>query len=114
VIVGLRVLAEFAELSLHMPIYEPDSCSCCLLVFLSGAIWQGELAISQELPDAPSVGRNACFSPAERSDAASGAPKSPETGSLDSSDSKFLRRWPSVEPWVEWLTYRTATAVSIT
>jgi len=76
-----------------MPIYEPDSSNCCLFVFLLGAVLHGALAFSQELPDAPSVVRNASFSAAERSDAASDPPKSPETGSLDSSDSKFLRRW---------------------
>src|ERR1700723_2898336 len=76
-----------------MPIDEPDSCSCCLLVFLLGAILQGALAFSQEFTEAPSVVRNASFSAAERSDAASDPPKSPEPGSLDSSDSRFLRRW---------------------
>jgi len=54
---------------------------------------QGIPGFSQELPDAPSVVRNARFSAAERSDAASDPPKSPDTGSLDSSDGKFLSRW---------------------
>jgi membrane-associated phospholipid phosphatase len=48
---------------------------------------------SQGLPDAPSVIRNASFSAAECSDAASDPPKSPDTGSPDSSDGKFLSRW---------------------
>jgi membrane-associated phospholipid phosphatase len=86
-------LNRHAEFSLIMPIYMPDFSRCCLFVFLLGAILQGALAFSQELPDAPSVVGNASFSAAERSDAASDPPKSPEMGSLDSSDSNFLSRW---------------------
>jgi len=70
----------------------PDS-KCCLFAFLLGVIFHGTFAFSQELPDAPSVVRNASFSAAERSDAASNPPKSPDTGSLDSSDGKFHSRW---------------------
>lgn len=76
-----------------MSIHVPDSSKCCLFVFLLGAILQGVPGFSQELPDAPSVVRNANSSAAERSDAASDPPKSPDTGSLDSNDGKFPRRW---------------------
>jgi membrane-associated phospholipid phosphatase len=76
-----------------MPVYVPDRSKCCLFVFLLVAILQGVPAFSQELPDAPSVVRNASFSATERSDTASDPPKSPDTGSLDSSDGKFLSRW---------------------
>ncbi|HEX4786237.1 MAG TPA: phosphatase PAP2 family protein [Candidatus Sulfotelmatobacter sp.] len=76
-----------------MFIHVPDTSKCCLFVFLLGAILQGIPAFCQELPDAPSVVRNASFSATERSDAASDPPKSPDTGSLDSSDGKFLSSW---------------------
>ena len=76
-----------------MSIHVPDSSKCCLFVFLLGAILHGVPGFSQELPDAPSVVRNASFSAAEPSDAASDPPKSPDTGSLDSSDGRFLSRW---------------------
>ena len=76
-----------------MSIHVPDSSKCCLFVFLLGVILQGIPGFSQELPNAPSVVRHASFSAAERSDAASDPPKSSDTGSLDSSDGKFLSRW---------------------
>jgi len=76
-----------------MSIHVPDISKCCLFVLLLGAIVQGVPGFSQELPDAPSVVRNAGFSSAERSDEASYRPKSPDTGSLDSSDGRFLSRW---------------------
>src|SRR3984957_21252294 len=76
-----------------MSIHVPDSSKCCLFVFLLGAILHGVPGFSQELPDAPSVVRNASFSAAEPSEAASDPPKSPDTGSLDSSDGRFLSRW---------------------
>jgi len=76
-----------------MPMYLPDGSRVCAFVFLLGAISQGALAFSQELPDAPSVVQNARFSSTEGSDAASDAPKSPDTTSPASSDGKFLSRW---------------------
>jgi len=76
-----------------MPMYLPDGSRVCAFVFLLGAISQGALAFSQELPDAPSVVQNASFSSTEGSDAASDAPKSPDTTSPGSSDGKFLSRW---------------------
>lgn len=71
----------------------PDSSRCCLFILLLGAILQGALAFSQDLPDAPSVVRNASFHVAERSDTASDPPKSPDAPSHDSSNGKFLSRW---------------------
>ena len=76
-----------------MSIHLPDSSKWCLFVFLLGAILQGIPGFSQELPDAPSVVRNASSFAAERSDAASDPPKSPDTGSLDSNDGKFFSKW---------------------
>jgi membrane-associated phospholipid phosphatase len=76
-----------------MSIHVPDNSKCCLFVFLLGAVLQGFPGFSQELPDAPSMVRNASFSATERSHAASNPPKSRDTGSLDSSDGKFLSRW---------------------
>src|SRR5579862_7543089 len=72
-----------------MSIHKPDSSTCCLFIFLLGAILQGIPSFSQELPDAPSVVRNASFSAAERSGAAS----DPPTGAPHSSDGRFLSRW---------------------
>jgi len=68
-----------------MYIHVPASSKCCLFVFLLGAILQ--------LPDAPSVVRSANSSAATSSDADSDPQKSPDTGSLDSSNGKFLSRW---------------------
>jgi membrane-associated phospholipid phosphatase len=76
-----------------MSIQLPDDSKCCLFVLLLGAILQGAPGFSQELPDAPSVVRNASFSAAERSDAASDPSQSPDTGSFDSSDGKVFSRW---------------------
>ncbi len=76
-----------------MSVHVPDSSKCCLFVFLLGAILQGIPGFCQELPDAPPVIRNASSSAAERSDATSEPPKSPDTGSLDSSYGKFLSGW---------------------
>jgi membrane-associated phospholipid phosphatase len=76
-----------------MSIHVPDSRKCCLFIFLLGAILEGIPGFSQELPDAPSVARNASFSAPERLDAVSEQPNSPDSGSLDSSDGKFLDRW---------------------
>jgi membrane-associated phospholipid phosphatase len=73
--------------------YVPDSGRCCLFVFLLGAVLHGAFVFSQGLPDAPSVAWNASFPAFERSDAASDSPKSPDAGSLDSSDGNFLSRW---------------------
>jgi membrane-associated phospholipid phosphatase len=76
-----------------MLMYASEVNRCCLFVFISGALLQGVLAFSQELPDAPSVARNASFPVVEPSDAASDSPKSPDAGSLDSSDNRFFGRW---------------------
>src|ERR1700691_930046 len=76
-----------------MLMYASEVNRCCLFVFTLGAILQGVLASSQELPDAPSVARNASFPVVERSDAASDSPKSPDAGSPDSSDGRFFGRW---------------------
>jgi len=73
--------------------YTSERNRCCLFVFILGAISRGVLAFSPELPDAPSVSRNESFPVVERSDAASDSPKSPDAGSLDSSDSRFFGRW---------------------
>src|ERR1700728_206281 len=76
-----------------MLMYASEVNRCCLFVFISGALLQGVLAFSQELPDAPSVARNASFAVVERSDAASDAPNSPAAGSLDPGDNRFFGRW---------------------
>ena len=84
-------LARHVEFGLDMPMYVPDSRR--LFVFLLGAILQGEPAFSQELPDAPSVVRNANFLATEGSDRACDPGESPDTASHDPSNSKFLSRW---------------------
>ena len=85
-------LARHVEFGLNMPMSVPDS-RCCLFVLLLGGILQGAFAFPQELPDAPSAVRNAVFPAAQRADAASDGPKSPNAMSPDSSDGKFFSRW---------------------
>ena len=70
-----------------------DSVGAALVRLFVRSNLAGASAFSQELPDAPSVVRSASFPAAERSDSASDPPKSPDAGSLDSSNSKFLSRW---------------------
>lgn len=84
-------LARHVEFGLDMPMYVPDGRR--LFVFLLGAILQGGPAFSQELPDAPSVVRNASILATEGSDRACDAAESPDTASHHSSNSKFLSRW---------------------
>jgi membrane-associated phospholipid phosphatase len=86
-------LAKHVEFGLNMPMYVPDSSTCCLLVFLVGASLQGLLAFSQESPDAPSVVQRADFPAGERLDTASDPANSTDTASRDSSNTKFLSRW---------------------
>ena len=86
-------LARHLEFSLNMPMHVPHSNRCCLFVFLLGASLQGAFAFSQELPNAPSVIRNASFPAAERSDAASDPPQSRDSASHNSSDGRFPSRW---------------------
>ncbi len=81
-------LTRRAEFGLNMPMYVR-----CLFVVLSGAILQGASGFCQELPDAPSVARNASFPAAERSDTGSNPRKAPDTTSYDSSNGKFFSRW---------------------
>jgi hypothetical protein len=69
-----------------MPAYEPDSRSHCLFL---GAILQRVSTFSQELPDAPSVVRNASFPVPERSAAAPDPAESLDAGSRDPSKGKF-------------------------
>lgn len=85
-------LARHVEFGLNMPMSVPDR-RYCLFVLLLGGILPGAFAFPQELSDAPSVVRNASFSAADRSDAASDAPRSPDTRSIDSSDGKFFSKW---------------------
>ena len=85
-------LARHVEFGLNMPMSVPDS-RCCLFVLLLGGILQGAFAFPQELPDAPSAVRNAILPAAQRADAASDGPKSPNAMSPDSSDGKFFSRW---------------------
>ncbi len=83
-------LARNVEFGLNMPMYVPDGRR--LFVFLL-AILQAVPAFSQELPDAPSMVRNASSLVTEGSDRACGPADSPDTASQDSSNSKFLNRW---------------------
>jgi len=83
-------LAKQVEFGFNMPMYVPESSTCCILVFWLGASLQGLLAFAQELPDPASVVQSANFPAGERLDTPSDPPNSPDTGSLDSHDGKFL------------------------
>jgi membrane-associated phospholipid phosphatase len=73
--------------------YVPDSSRCCLFFFLINAVLPGAFAFSQELPNAPSMVRDASFFSTEGSDRACDPEESPGTASHDSSHSKFFSRW---------------------
>ena len=73
--------------------FMPDGSRCWVFAFLLCANLHCAVAFSQELPDAPSLVRNARLPVAECSSPTSDSPKSPDSASHDPSNGKFLSRW---------------------
>ncbi len=76
-----------------MSMYMPDKSSRRSLILLFVGILQTALAVSQELPDAPSTVMGTSLYAAEHSDTATDPPQSSGTVPSNSSNSKFLSRW---------------------